>query len=89
MEISGLRILHLDPMVARKGLSHSPDLGMHMRLKGYLHMNYFLQQGLTYSSKATVPNSVTPYGPSIQIHEFMGAIPIQTTTSHSLTFIGL
>jgi hypothetical protein len=38
------------------------------------------QQGHTYSSKATPPNGATPYGPSIQTSEPMGAIPIQITT---------
>ena len=34
----------------------------------------------TFSNKATPPNSVTPYSPSIQTHESMGIIPIQITT---------
>ena len=35
-------------------------------------MAHFLQQGHTYSNKATPPNSVTPYKPMIQTHESMG-----------------
>ena len=46
-------------------------------------MTYFLQQGHTYSNEATPPNSVTPYGPSIQAHESMGVKSIQTT----ITFV--
>ena len=30
--------------------------------------------------KARPPNSGTPYGPCVQTHESMGAIPIQTST---------
>ena len=35
-------------------------------------VTHFFQQGHTYSNKAIPPNSATPYGPSIQIHESMG-----------------
>jgi hypothetical protein len=46
---------------------------------------YFLQQGRTYSNKTTPPNSATPYGPSIQTHKFMEAIPIHTITQTTKT----
>ena len=52
-------------------------------------MMYFPQQGHIYSSKATPPNSATPYGLVIQTEESMGYICIQTTTSHVLVPIGL
>ena len=48
-------------------------------------VTYFLQQSHTYSHKVTRPNSATPYEPSIQTHESMGAILIQTTT-HTYTY---
>ena len=38
------------------------------------------KQDHTYSNKSIPPNSATPYGPSIQTHESMGAKPIQATT---------
>ena len=44
-------------------------------------MTHFFHQGHTYSNKGTPPNSAAPYGLSIQTHESMGAIPIQTTTA--------
>ena len=47
-------------------------------------VTHFLQQGHTHSSKATPPNSAAPYRPSIQTHESIGAIPIQTTTFGNL-----
>ena len=34
-----------------------------------------LQQDHTYSNKATLPNSTTPYGPNIQTHESIGESP--------------
>jgi hypothetical protein len=40
----------------------------------------FSQQDYTYSNKATPPSTATPYGSRIEIHEFMGAILIQTAT---------
>ena len=43
-------------------------------------MTHFFQQGCSYFNKATPPNSDTPYGPSIQTYESMGAKRIQTTT---------
>ena len=42
-------------------------------------MTHFLQQGHTYSNKATRPNGTTPHGPGIQTHEPMWSIPIHTT----------
>ena len=35
-------------------------------------MTHFLQQGHTYSNKATPPNSASPYGPNTQTYESMG-----------------
>lgn len=43
--------------------------------------DFKVQATLTnFSDKATPINTATPPGPSIQTHEFMRAIPIQTTT---------
>ena len=39
-----------------------------------------LQQSHTYSNNAMTSNSAIPCGPSIQTHESMEAITIQTTT---------
>jgi hypothetical protein len=44
-----------------------------------LTVTHDLQQGHTYSNKVTPTNNVIPYGPSIQVHESMGAIPNQFT----------
>ena len=46
-------------------------------------VTHFLQQGHTYYDEATPPNSANPYEASIQTHESIGAIPIQTI---ALTF---
>jgi hypothetical protein len=50
-------------------------------------VSHFLQQGHSYSNKATPPNSATLYEPSIQIHESMRAIAIQTTSLLSLLLL--
>jgi hypothetical protein len=42
-------------------------------------VTHFLQQGHSYCNKTTAPNCATHYEPSIQTHESVGAIPIQTT----------
>ena len=47
---------------------------------------YFLQQGHTYSNKATPPNNAIPYGQAFKTNESTGAIPIQTVHLAS-TFI--
>jgi hypothetical protein len=65
-----LRVLHLDPKAARRRLiPHWADLKAHPHSP----------QRHTSTDKATPPNSATSCGPSIQAHESMGAIPIQTT----------
>ena len=41
-------------------------------------VTHFLQQDHIYSNKNTSPITATPYGPSIETYECMGAFPIQT-----------
>ena len=65
-----LRVLHLDLKAARTRLSSA----------GSLEEALPSPQRHTSSNKAIPPNSATPYGPSIQTHESMGAVSIQTTT---------
>ena len=49
-------------------------------------VTHFLQQGHTYSNKATPPNCATPYMPSIQTHESVGAISSLTTAGGLVEF---
>jgi hypothetical protein len=74
MELDELRALRLY-LKAAEG-----DCVPHQVSKPTPTVTHILQQGHTYSNKATSPNSATPYGLSMQTHESMGAIPIQTTT---------
>ena len=75
-----LRVLHLDPQADRRlTLPHLVGLE-HRTSKPTPIVMHFLQQGHTYSSKATPPNSVTSCGSSIQTCESVSAKSIQTTT---------
>lgn len=73
-ELRVLAIVHRQQEIASIG----PLLSI-WNLKTWFHSNV-LQQARTYSNKATPPSSATPYRPSFQAHESIGAIPIQTTT---------
>ena len=69
MELDELRALRLY-LKAAEG-----DCVPHQVSKPTPTVTHILQQGHTYSNKATSPNSATPYGLSMQTHESMGAIP--------------
>jgi hypothetical protein len=76
-------VLHLDLKATRRLLlPHWAELEPS---KPAYTMTHFLQQGHTYSNKATPPNSVTSYGPSIQTREPMGAKTFQTATPTFVT----
>ena len=70
-----LRVIHLNPLAKGREPTWASEIS-----KSAPTMTHFLQQGHTCSNKVTSPNSATLYGPSIQTHESMGAIPIQTTS---------
>jgi hypothetical protein len=92
MVLEDLRVLHLYPKIAggdcllqaacRRSLPHWVELE-HRTSKLTPTVAHFLRQGHTHSNKAIPPNSVTPCGLSIQTHESMGAISIQTITCGS------
>jgi hypothetical protein len=66
---------------AKRGLIHtgwSLSIGY---LKAHPHSDKLSPTRPCPLQKATPPNSATPYGPSIQIHESMMAKPVQTTTN--------
>ena len=71
-----LRILHLDPQAAGDCVPHWAWFEHKETSKPALTVTYFLKQGHTWSKKAIPPNIATFYGPSIQTHESVGAIPI-------------
>ena len=70
-----LRALHPDWQTANGNATLG--LAWHETSKPSLMVTQFLQQGHIYSSNATPPNNVTPYGPCIQTHESMGTIPLK------------
>lgn len=74
-----LRVLHLNTQAAEATVSHT-ELSLNIcDLKATLTVMHFLPKGHTYFNNATLPNSATPYGPSIQTHESLKTIPTQTT----------
>ena len=80
--------LHLDLKATWERLSYTRlSLSVNETSKPALTVTYFLQQGHTYSKKATPLNSATPYWLSIQAHESIGAIHTQITThcNHEFT----
>ena len=83
-----LRVLHLDPMTAEGNCHSRASLSIYETSKSTSTVTHFLKQGHTHSNKATSPSSATLYGPSIQTHESMGAIPTRATTDRD-RFSGL
>ena len=75
-----LRFLHLDPKAAGDWIPDWAEFEYLKTSKPTPTMIHLLQQGQTYSNKATPPNRATPRGPSIQTHESMEGKHIQTTT---------
>jgi hypothetical protein len=65
------RVLHFDPKATRRRLS--PQVARRRVSKPTPTVTHFLQQCPTYSTKATPPNSVTLYRPSIHTHKSMDA----------------
>lgn len=80
--VTELRVLCLDPQLARRDYVPYWVWLEHRRLKAHPTVTYSLQQGHTDSNKATPPygpkghtdsNKATPpYGPSIHTHESLG-----------------
>jgi hypothetical protein len=68
--MEGLKVLYLVLKGTRRRQSKPTPTVIH-----------FLQQGHTYSNKATSPNGIPPCGPSIQMHKAMEPRPIQSTPS--------
>ena len=75
-----LRVLHFD-LKAIEGdwILHWAELE-HRRLKAHPHLDALPPKGHPMQEGHT-PNSSTLYGPNVQTHESIGAIPIQNTTT--------
>ena len=80
MVLENLRVLHLDPHPAAREREHWSWLKL-LKHQSPTPVTHFLQQGHTYSNKATSPSQITPL-PNDQVFKYMtyGTIPIQTTT---------
>lgn len=74
-----VEVLHLDQKNAGGCLPNQVELILYDISNPYCTVTHFLQQAHTYTKKATLPNSTTPYVPSTQTRETMGAIPRQIT----------
>jgi hypothetical protein len=73
MVLEELRALHPDQKIAEETVSHTGCSLSIYDLKAHPRVTYFLQQGHTYSNKATLPSSATPYGQAFKLINLQGS----------------